>query len=134
MGGEEPVSPSFLFLLGVLGVLAVKSPEVQAMSEARISRRALLGWGAGATGLGALGALPLAWPRPGWSEPEQPDLSAKAPAAPVAIGRCEHYDRQEVTERLAKLFNDLGGIGSLVNGKTVTVKVNITGGPGGTCL
>lgn len=46
----------------------------------------------------------------------------------VAIARCRRYDFGELKSRLAVLFDQLGGIGNLVNGKTVTVKVNLTGG------
>jgi uncharacterized protein (DUF362 family) len=51
------------------------------------------------------------------------------PAAPVAIAKCATYD-DDVTARLSTLFDQLGGIGRLVRGKTVTVKINMTGGPG----
>src|SRR5664279_4996380 len=50
------------------------------------------------------------------------------PAAPVSIGRCASYD-EDVTARLATLFNQLGGIEGLVRNKTVTVKLNMTGSP-----
>lgn len=52
-----------------------------------------------------------------------------APAAPVAIGKCASYD-EDVTAKLAALFDQLGGIDKLVRNKTVTVKVNMTGSPG----
>src|SRR5438105_4501538 len=107
--------------------------EGNPMEQSRMTRRALLGWGAGAAGAAALGVLPGAFARAA-DEPALPDLSAKAPSLPVAIGRCESYDRALVTERLAKLFDQAGGIRKLVNGKTVTVKVNITGNPGSPCL
>jgi hypothetical protein len=51
------------------------------------------------------------------------------PAAPVSIGRCASYD-EDVTARMATLFDQLGGIESLVRNKTVTVKLNMTGDPG----
>ena len=50
----------------------------------------------------------------------------KAPASRVAIGRCMEYDRQ-VTDVLSSMFDQLGGIGKLVNGKTVAIKLNMTG-------
>jgi uncharacterized protein (DUF362 family) len=52
-----------------------------------------------------------------------------APAAPVAIAKCASYD-EDVTAKLASMFDQLGGIERLVRGKTVTVKVNMTGSPG----
>jgi uncharacterized protein (DUF362 family) len=47
----------------------------------------------------------------------------------VAIGRCTNYgtDFLAATE---KLFDQLGGIGRLVKGKTVTIKINLTGQAG----
>ncbi|MGA9782877.1 MAG: DUF362 domain-containing protein, partial [Terracidiphilus sp.] len=50
----------------------------------------------------------------------------KAPASRVAIGRCMEYNRQ-VTDVLAAMFDQLGGIGKMVNGKTVAIKLNMTG-------
>jgi uncharacterized protein (DUF362 family) len=55
-------------------------------------------------------------------------LLKAAPAAPVCIARCASYD-EDVTARLAALFNQLGGIDGLVRNKTVTVKLNMTGSP-----
>jgi len=51
---------------------------------------------------------------------------AAAPTAPVAIARCRSYD-QGLTETLGKMFDQLGGIGRLVKGKTVALKLNLTG-------
>jgi uncharacterized protein (DUF362 family) len=60
-----------------------------------------------------------------------PLLSAAetAPAAPVSIAKCDSYD-EDLTAKLGAMFDQLGGIGRLVAGKTVTVKVNMTGSPG----
>jgi uncharacterized protein (DUF362 family) len=52
-----------------------------------------------------------------------------APAAPVAIAKCASYE-EDLTAKLGLLFDQLGGIERLVRGKTVTVKVNMTGSPG----
>src|SRR5882672_12443447 len=46
--------------------------------------------------------------------------------AKVAIVPCRTYG-PEVRESMAKCFDLLGGIGSLVRNKTVTVKLNLTG-------
>ena len=51
------------------------------------------------------------------------------PAAPVSIAKCGSYD-EDVTTKLATMFDQLGGIERLVRNKTVTVKVNMTGSPG----
>jgi uncharacterized protein (DUF362 family) len=47
----------------------------------------------------------------------------------VAVARHQAYD-DELTAVLAKMFDQLGGLGRLVKGKTVTVKLNLTGSPG----
>ncbi len=44
----------------------------------------------------------------------------------VAIGLCPEYDRR-VTEVLSTMFDQLGGLNSLVHGKTVAIKLNMTG-------
>jgi len=54
---------------------------------------------------------------------------AQAPASPVSIARCASYD-EDVTARLATMFDQLGGLERVVRGRTVTIKVNMTGGPG----
>jgi uncharacterized protein (DUF362 family) len=51
-----------------------------------------------------------------------------APAGRVAIGLCPDYDRQ-VAEVLALMFDQLGGLDGLVRGKTVAIKLNMTGHP-----
>jgi uncharacterized protein (DUF362 family) len=55
----------------------------------------------------------------------QPSLARRAEAK-VAMVACRSYG-PEVREALAKSFDLLGGIGSLVKNKTVTVKLNLTG-------
>ena len=50
----------------------------------------------------------------------------KTPATRVAIGQCAEYNRQ-VTDVLSAMFNQLGGIAPLVRGKTVAIKLNMTG-------
>src|SRR5579864_6148172 len=51
-----------------------------------------------------------------------------APAAPVAIAKCASYN-DDVTASLAAMFDQLGGLDRLVRGKTVTIKLNMTGSP-----
>ena len=51
----------------------------------------------------------------------------------VAIGMCAEYDRK-VTDVLSTMFNQLGGLQKLVNGKTVAIKLNLTGPPTGNTL
>jgi uncharacterized protein (DUF362 family) len=54
--------------------------------------------------------------------------AAAAPASRVAIGLCQEYD-SKVTDTLAKIFDQLGGLEKLVRNKTVAIKINLTGGP-----
>jgi uncharacterized protein (DUF362 family) len=54
-------------------------------------------------------------------------LYSSAPAAPVAVAKCPAYG-PEVLPTLAKMFDQLGGLRRLVKGKTVAVKLNMTGG------
>lgn len=49
-----------------------------------------------------------------------------APASPVAIARCRTFDK-EFDQALATTFDQVGGLNSLVKGKTVAVKLNLTG-------
>lgn len=53
---------------------------------------------------------------------------AEVPAAPVAIAKATAYDTQ-LDGIVEKLFDQLGGLGRLVKGKTVTIKLNLTGSP-----
>lgn len=71
--------------------------------------------------LRASGTIPLAGA--GFATP-----LVAAPSAPVAIARCEDYG-PGLTQAMRKMFDELGGLGRLVNGKTVTVKINLTGSP-----
>jgi len=77
-----------------------------------VSRRAFL---AAAT-VGAVGARSLY------------GQAGALPTSPVAIARCRRYDFATVKASLATMFDQLGGIGGLVRGKTVSVKINVTGG------
>ena len=52
-----------------------------------------------------------------------------APTSPVAIARCRSYD-DNLDATLARMFDQIGGTGSLVKGKTVALKLNLTGNPG----
>lgn len=54
--------------------------------------------------------------------------SLQTPSSRVAIGVCQEYDRN-VGEVLSSMFDQLGGIDKLVRGKTVAIKLNMTGPP-----
>jgi len=59
-----------------------------------------------------------------------PMFGATAPANTVAIAKCATYSDVEVASNLKTMFDQLGGLSKLVNNKTVTVKLNLTGSPG----
>jgi uncharacterized protein (DUF362 family) len=68
------------------------------------------------TGAATLGALCM------------PELTkADAPASRVAIVRCRDYAQYE--QQLSLAFDQIGGIEKLVRGKTVALKLNLTGNP-----
>ena len=52
--------------------------------------------------------------------------TTSAPTAPVAVARCSTYGPAMVTT-LAAMFDQLGGLRKLVSGKTVAIKINVTG-------
>jgi len=72
--------------------------------------------------------LPLAWSaEPGLQVPPVPERSSNAPSMPVVIQRCESYEPSLVRRKLDAAIKLIGGIDKLVRGKTVTVKLNLTG-------
>jgi len=73
--------------------------------------------------LGAMGATAGVWlARPSMF------LARPAPAGRVAVAMCPDYGPQVVTT-MAAMFDQLGGLEGLVRGKTVAIKLNLTGGP-----
>lgn len=73
---------------------------------ANLTRRAFLG-------------TTLAAPRSG---------AVENPLAKVAVARCPDYGAS-LAPALARMFDQLGGLGRFVAGKTVAVKINMTGSP-----
>lgn len=63
----------------------------------------------------------------GAASPARVNLADRAPSAPVAIRRCRSYDPKEVYRELSAAIDATGGLKDLVAGKTVLVKVNMTG-------
>lgn len=55
-----------------------------------------------------------------------PRMLKAAPTAPVSVVRCRSYG-QELVPAMQKMFDGIGGLGSVVKGKTVAIKVNLTG-------
>src|SRR3569833_2156116 len=54
-------------------------------------------------------------------------VKAEAPASRVAIVRCRDY--AQYGRQLSLAFDQIGGIEKLVRGKTVALKLNLTGNP-----
>ena len=79
-----------------------------------LSRREWLAAGGAALGSLALGGRAMA---------------KDAPTSTVSIARCTTYDRAQLAKTLSTQFDQIGGIGSLVKGKTVALKLNLTGNP-----
>jgi uncharacterized protein (DUF362 family) len=77
-----------------------------------LTRRELLG-------SAAAGAAMLAAPR----------VLRAAPGSRVAVARCETYG-SELLPTMRTMFDQLGGLGGLVKGKTVAIKINLTGAAG----
>ena len=82
------------------------------MTTSCISRRKFLGEVAGVAGL--------------WMARPLVSLARPLPTGRVAIGLCPTYG-PEVTGALARMFDQIGGLEGLVRGKTVAIKLNMTG-------
>ncbi|HEV2446786.1 MAG TPA: DUF362 domain-containing protein, partial [Candidatus Sulfopaludibacter sp.] len=52
-----------------------------------------------------------------------------APAFPVAVAKCKTYDPAELLPTLDRMFDQIGGLGRIVKGRTVAIKINLTGAP-----
>jgi uncharacterized protein (DUF362 family) len=59
--------------------------------------------------------------------PAVPAASA-APGSTVSVARCKSYG-SELLPTLTRMFDQIGGLGRLVKGKTVAIKINLTGSP-----
>ena len=57
-----------------------------------------------------------------------PARAQSAPASPVAVARCRGY-KDGLAGTLARMFDQIGGLGPLVKNKTVAIKLNLTGQP-----
>lgn len=87
----------------------------------KCDRREMLVRSLAAAGCAAAGGvLPVA-------AAEKAGRAQEAPAAPVAVKRCESYDPQVFRKTLDAAFDLIGGLKKTVENKTVTIKVNLTG-------
>ena len=91
------------------------------MGTSKFNRRAFL-----QRSLVLAAGAPLATRFPGLESRAAEISTARRSDAKVAIVSCRSYG-PEVRSALARSFNLLGGVGSLVKDKTVTVKINLTG-------
>jgi uncharacterized protein (DUF362 family) len=55
-------------------------------------------------------------------------FATAAPAATVSIAKCRSYGA-ELVPTLDRMFDQIGGLGRLVKGRTVAIKLNLTGAP-----
>jgi uncharacterized protein (DUF362 family) len=58
-----------------------------------------------------------------------PAQDASPPAPPVAVAQCGAYT-EDLAGILATMMDQIGGLDRIVKGKTVTIKLNLTGDPG----
>ena len=91
-----------------------------------LNRRQFLSTSVGTAGLLMSGGLATAAD----TIAQPADRAKDAPTSPVSIQRCESYEPQLVRARLNTAIDHIGGLGKLVANKTVTIKINVTGGPG----
>ncbi len=73
--------------------------------------------------MSTMGAASLGW----CLAPHGLSLGKTAPSAPVSIAKCGTYDA-EIIPTLDRMFDQLGGLERLVKGRTVAIKLNLTGG------
>ena len=72
-------------------------------------------------------ALPKAEARPTQPRPKEDARTIPAaPAEPVSVAKVRTYD-EDLTAQFRKMFDHIGGIDNQVKGKTVGIKVNLTG-------
>jgi uncharacterized protein (DUF362 family) len=71
-----------------------------------------------------VGAASAGW----WLARPSSGFAKTVPTAPVAVAKCKTYGT-ELLPTLARMFDQLGGMERSVKGKTVAIKLNLTGGP-----
>ncbi len=54
--------------------------------------------------------------------------NASAPGGVVSVARCKSYGA-ELLPTMQTMFDQIGGLGKIVKGKTVAIKINMTGSP-----
>ena len=99
----------------------------------KFSRRDLLISSLGAASALAAGGPGRALAAGPAGAPERSRSLQDRASLPVAIRRCTSYQPQLVRATIDNAFHLIGGIKKLVSNKTVTIKINVTGGPGTLC-
>ncbi len=93
-----------------------------------LTRREWLARSAGLLGLCAVADWPSLLRAEEFPAPANlPHRAANSPSLPVAIQRCVSYEPDVVRQRMDAALDAIGGIGQQVRGKTVTLKINMTG-------
>jgi uncharacterized protein (DUF362 family) len=62
-----------------------------------------------------------------WRPAAAPAAAPRLPTSPVSIARCGGYEPSALMAGLRTMIDQLGGLQRLVSGRTVAVKVNLTG-------
>ncbi len=97
------------------------------------SRRDFLASGLGAAGVLAAGGFTrsAAAFQPSAEKVYYPPVRVPSslPTSPVAIQRCRTYEPVPLREKLDAALDLVGGLEKLVANKTVSIKINVTGGP-----
>ena len=73
----------------------------------------------------AAGAV-AARPAKGARTTEEARAISAGPAGPVSVAKVRSYD-EDLTAQFRKMFDQIGGIDNQVKGKTIGIKVNLTG-------
>ncbi len=55
--------------------------------------------------------------------------ASKVSSPVVSIAKCMTYDKAELLPAVERMFDQIGGLGRFVKGKTVAIKINLTGPP-----
>jgi len=92
-----------------------------------ITRREAMARGLGTAGLVGGGVCAALRPRRAQAAARSSDRSADAPGAPVAIAECASFEPPLLRRKLDAVLDRIGGVARMVRGKTVTIKINLTG-------
>lgn len=85
-----------------------------------INRREMMACGMGAAAMAA-GLCPKR------AAAQASSRAKDAPTSPVSILRCESFEPRTLRRKFDQLLDLIGGVDRMVRGKTVTVKINLTG-------